>query len=139
MTIAATLTLDTPTPADAAALDAMAEASWRDTFAHFYKPEDLNAFLDENFGEDGRLRRDLANPLMSWQVARIDGAIARLTGLEILRKSRDDEDSYTISPVITAIMTASVITVIRAVSLPPTPSLTSTTKLSSPVKFASGV
>jgi Domain of unknown function (DUF4194) len=42
--------------------------------------------------------------------ARVDGAIARLTGLEILRKTRDDEDSYTISPVITAIMTASVIT-----------------------------
>jgi Domain of unknown function (DUF4194) len=42
--------------------------------------------------------------------ARIDAAIARLTGLEILRKSRDDEDSFTISPVITAIMTASVIT-----------------------------
>lgn len=41
--------------------------------------------------------------------ARIDGAIARLTGLEILRKTRDD-DSYTISPVIIAIMTASVIT-----------------------------
>lgn len=41
---------------------------------------------------------------------RVDGAIARLTGLEILRKSRDDEDSYTISPVITAVMTASVIT-----------------------------
>jgi hypothetical protein len=43
-------------------------------------------------------------------VGRIDAAIARLTGLEILRKSRDDEDSYTISPVITAVMTASVIT-----------------------------
>lgn len=41
--------------------------------------------------------------------ARIDGAIARLTGLEILRRSRDDDDSYTISPVITAVMTASVI------------------------------
>jgi hypothetical protein len=40
---------------------------------------------------------------------RIDAAIARLTGLEILRRSRDDEDSYTISPVITAVMTASVI------------------------------
>ena len=40
--------------------------------------------------------------------ARIDAAIARLTSLEILRRSRDDEDSYTISPVITAIMTASV-------------------------------
>ncbi len=42
--------------------------------------------------------------------ARIDGAIARLASLEILRKSRDDDDSYTISPVITAVMTASVIT-----------------------------
>jgi hypothetical protein len=41
--------------------------------------------------------------------ARIDGAIARLAGQEILRRTRDDEDSYTISPVITAIMTASVI------------------------------
>jgi hypothetical protein len=41
--------------------------------------------------------------------ARIDGAIARLASLEILRKSRDDEDSYTVSPVINAIMTASVI------------------------------
>ena len=42
--------------------------------------------------------------------ARIDAAIARLAGLEILRKSRDDEDSYTVSPVINAVMTASVIT-----------------------------
>ncbi|TRW86166.1 DUF4194 domain-containing protein [Mycolicibacterium sp. 018/SC-01/001] len=41
---------------------------------------------------------------------RIDAAIARLTGLDILRRSRDDEDSYTISPVITAVMTGSVIT-----------------------------
>ncbi len=42
--------------------------------------------------------------------ARIDGAIARLASLEILRRSRDDEDSYTVSPVISAVMTASVIT-----------------------------
>jgi hypothetical protein len=42
--------------------------------------------------------------------ARVDAAIARLAGLDILRKTRDDEDSYTVSPVITAIMTASVIT-----------------------------
>ena len=41
--------------------------------------------------------------------ARVDG-VARLNGLEILRKTRDDEDSYTISPVITAVMTASLIT-----------------------------
>ncbi|MEE6169836.1 MULTISPECIES: DUF4194 domain-containing protein [unclassified Mycolicibacterium] len=42
--------------------------------------------------------------------ARVDAAIARLAGLDILRKTRDDEDSYTVSPVISAIMTASVIT-----------------------------
>jgi hypothetical protein len=42
--------------------------------------------------------------------ARIDAAIARLVSLEILRKSHDDEDSYTVSPVINAVMTASVIT-----------------------------
>lgn len=42
--------------------------------------------------------------------ARIDAAIARLMGLEILRKSSDDDDSYVVSPVITAVMTASVIT-----------------------------
>ncbi|MCX2930935.1 DUF4194 domain-containing protein [Mycobacterium sp. CVI_P3] len=42
--------------------------------------------------------------------ARIDAAIARLAALEILRKTRDDEDSYTVSPVINAVMTASVIT-----------------------------
>ncbi|MGW0162057.1 DUF4194 domain-containing protein [Mycobacterium sp. NPDC003323] len=42
--------------------------------------------------------------------ARIDAAVARLAGLDILRRTRDDEDSYTVSPVITAIMTASVIT-----------------------------
>jgi hypothetical protein len=41
--------------------------------------------------------------------ARIDGAIARLASLEILRKSRDDDDGYTVSPVINAVMTASVI------------------------------
>ena len=41
--------------------------------------------------------------------ARIDAAIARLTSLEILRRSRDDEDSYTVSPVISAVLTASVI------------------------------
>ena len=45
--------------------------------------------------------------------ARIDAAIGRLTSLEILRKTRDDEDSYTVSPVITAVMTASVITELR--------------------------
>ncbi|UUX98367.1 GNAT family N-acetyltransferase [Sphingomonas sp. J315] len=74
--MSAVLTIDTPTPADAIALDAMAEASWRDTFAHFYKPEDLAAFLDESFGPEGRLIRDLANPAITWAIARLDGTIA---------------------------------------------------------------
>ncbi|MFL9840751.1 GNAT family N-acetyltransferase [Sphingomonas sp. ST-64] len=75
MAVTTDIRLDTPTPADAAALDAMAEASWRDTFARFYKPEDLDAFIDENFGADGRLTRDLANPAIVWQVARAGDAI----------------------------------------------------------------
>ncbi len=75
MATVANICLETPRIGDAQALDAMAVASWRDTFAHFYKPEDLATFLDENFGEDGRLSRDLANPAITWQVARIADAI----------------------------------------------------------------
>jgi hypothetical protein len=41
---------------------------------------------------------------------RVNEAINRLDGLAILHKSNDDEDSFTVSPVITAIMTASMIT-----------------------------
>ena len=40
----------------------------------------------------------------------INEAINRLDALDILDKSNDDEDSFTVSPVITAIMTASMIT-----------------------------
>jgi len=43
-------------------------------------------------------------------VRHVDAAIARLAGLDILRRTRDDENSYTVSPVITAVLTASVIT-----------------------------
>ncbi|MHC9296119.1 DUF4194 domain-containing protein [Mycobacterium sp. LTG2003] len=41
---------------------------------------------------------------------RIDNAIERLTDIEILVRNREDEGSFTVSPVINAIMTASVIT-----------------------------
>ncbi|MDV3128628.1 DUF4194 domain-containing protein [Mycobacterium sp. 21AC1] len=41
---------------------------------------------------------------------RIDNAIERLTDIEVLVRNREDEDSFTVSPVINAIMTASVIT-----------------------------
>ena len=41
---------------------------------------------------------------------RIDNAIERLTDIEVLVRNREDEDSFTISPVINAIMSASMIT-----------------------------
>ncbi|NDK90009.1 DUF4194 domain-containing protein [Gordonia desulfuricans] len=41
---------------------------------------------------------------------RIDKAIDKLEEIEILRRHRDDPDTFTVSPAITAIMTASVIT-----------------------------
>lgn len=41
---------------------------------------------------------------------RIDNAIERLTDIDILVRNREDEDSFTVSPVINAIMTASAIT-----------------------------
>jgi hypothetical protein len=64
---------------------------------------------EEMHGLFSGVRNDIDRDAVTF-TARIDAAIVRLTGLEILRKSRDDEDSYTVSPVITAIMTASVIT-----------------------------
>lgn len=63
---------------------------------------------DEIHGLFAGVRNDVDRDTVTF-TARIDAAIARLTGLEILRRSRDDEDSYTVSPVITAVMTASVI------------------------------
>ncbi|MGV9712807.1 DUF4194 domain-containing protein [Gordonia sp. NPDC003424] len=41
---------------------------------------------------------------------RIERAIDKLDELELLRKHRDDPDTFTVSPVISAVMTASVIT-----------------------------
>jgi hypothetical protein len=41
---------------------------------------------------------------------RIDNAVERLTDIEMLSRNREDEDSFTISPVVNAIMTASMIT-----------------------------
>ena len=63
---------------------------------------------DEVHGLFSGVLNDIDRDVVTF-TARVDAAIARLTGLEILRKSRDDEDSYTVSPVINAVMTASVI------------------------------
>jgi hypothetical protein len=63
---------------------------------------------DEVHGLFSGVLNDIDRDVVTF-TARVDAAIARLTALEILRKSRDDEDSYTVSPVINAVMTASVI------------------------------
>jgi diamine N-acetyltransferase len=69
------ITYDTPTLADADALDAMARETWARTFAHGYAPADLEAYLTQAYGPTGRLRTDLADPAITWRVARADGDI----------------------------------------------------------------
>ena len=66
---------DSPRLGDAEALDAMAEESWDETFAHLYRPEDLAAFKAEAFGPRGWLQQDLKRPDVRWQIARADDAI----------------------------------------------------------------
>lgn len=61
---------DTPTMADADALDTMARETWVRTFGHGYDAADLNAYLTHAYGPEGRLRIDLANPATIWRVAR---------------------------------------------------------------------
>jgi len=58
--------------ADWPALDAMARASWTETFAHSCSAEDLALYLATAFGPDGQLRRDLADPTVRFRLA-LDG------------------------------------------------------------------
>lgn len=65
-----TIAYDAPTLADADALDAMAQETWTRTFGHGYAPADLEAYLTQAYGPTGRLRAHLADPAVTWQVAR---------------------------------------------------------------------
>lgn len=56
---------------DAAVLDCIFETSFRDTFAHLYRAEDLAAFLS-GFGT-GYWQKQLANPAYAYRVAEADG------------------------------------------------------------------
>jgi ribosomal protein S18 acetylase RimI-like enzyme len=49
------------TPADAAALSAIGQATFSETFAHLYPPHDLSSFLQTAYGLE-RTHADLANP-----------------------------------------------------------------------------
>jgi GNAT superfamily N-acetyltransferase len=56
---------------DAEALDRIFDSSFCDTFAHLYKPEDLNAFLTSFGVEDWRAV--LADPRFAFRIAEVDG------------------------------------------------------------------
>jgi ribosomal protein S18 acetylase RimI-like enzyme len=59
------------TPADAAALDAIFDTVFCDTFAHLYRPEDLNAFLSSFGVRDWE--RQLNDPAFACRIAEVDG------------------------------------------------------------------
>jgi len=56
-----------PGPDDAPAIRALFEGSFIDTFAHLYRPEDLQAFLGQ-FTE-GAWRAELADPALAFRLA----------------------------------------------------------------------
>jgi len=61
-------------PADAEALSAIGKATFSETFAHLYPPEDLEAFLADAYGLE-KTRADLASPAKAaWLVER-DGQV----------------------------------------------------------------
>ena len=60
------------TAADAAALDRIFDTTFCDTFAHLYRPEDLNAFL-ASFGV-ADWETQLRDPAFACRIAEVDGA-----------------------------------------------------------------
>lgn len=61
-------------PADGAALNAMALASFTETFAAEYRPEDFAEYVGRAYGPNG-LVKDLADPAIRFHVAESDGDI----------------------------------------------------------------
>lgn len=57
------------TPADATALDAMAQAVWMETFGHSASPDDIATYLGEAYGPTGKLIRDLREGNAQFRIA----------------------------------------------------------------------
>jgi ribosomal protein S18 acetylase RimI-like enzyme len=68
------LTIRRAEPADVEALVAIGRATFNETFAHLYPPEDLAAFLAEAHGL-ARARADLADPGKAVWLVEADGAV----------------------------------------------------------------
>ena len=65
------ITYRNATVEDAAALDRIFDKSFCDTFAHLYRPEDLNTFLN-SFGLDD-WKTDLRDPACAFRIGAVDG------------------------------------------------------------------
>ena len=63
------------TPADGAALDAMAQAIWIETFSHGVSAEDASAYLAQAYGPDGKLIADLSSGAARFHLALADGRV----------------------------------------------------------------
>lgn len=61
-------------PADVAALCALGRATFCDTFAHLYTPEDLAEFLEQAHSP-ARIAANIADPLIKYQLAEDDGEL----------------------------------------------------------------
>jgi GNAT superfamily N-acetyltransferase len=62
------------TSADAEALSRIGAETFVETFAHLYRPEDLNAFLTEAYGLE-RTRADLADPAKAAWMVEVGGQV----------------------------------------------------------------
>ena len=69
-----TVTYRDATPVDAAMLDRIFDVSFCDTFAHLYRPEDLDAFLSSFGVSDWEVQ--LNDPAFAHRIAEVDGEAA---------------------------------------------------------------
>lgn len=67
-------TIRRATPADAAALSAIGQATFTETFGHLYPQDDLAEFLSQAYGLE-RTARDLADPAKAAWLVEADGQV----------------------------------------------------------------
>ncbi len=81
------------TLADGPALEAMARAIWIETFGPHATEEEQADYLDEHFGPDGLLLRELPHPDHRFRLACADGRIAGYASLATSREEDTEPNS----------------------------------------------
>jgi diamine N-acetyltransferase len=74
----------------AAALRAMARQCFADTFSHLYDRGPFEQFLNEVYGDEGSMSRDLLDPTMEWLTAEVCGQIIGYAKLRTLAAPAPD-------------------------------------------------